>query len=81
MTPSLLAALTWISLANSVVAVSLLLFLIRRSEASRVSSLFFLIPPVAALFGWMLLGETLSLAACVGMVVAAAGVRPVSKTG
>ena len=78
-TADFVAALTWIALANSLVAISLLLFLIRRSEASRVSSLFFLVPPVAALFGWLLLGETLSPASWIGMAVAAAGVRLVSK--
>jgi drug/metabolite transporter (DMT)-like permease len=72
-------ALGWLVLANSVIAVSLLLFMVRRSEASRVSALFFLIPPVAALIGWMLLGETLTPLACLGMVLAAAGVALVSR--
>ena len=78
-TPDLVLALGWLVLANSVIAVSLLLFMVRRSEASRVSALFFLIPPVAALIGWVLLGETLTPLACVGMVLAAAGVALVTR--
>jgi drug/metabolite transporter (DMT)-like permease len=78
-TPGFIAALVYLVIANSVLAVSLLLFMIRRSEASRVSSLFFLIPPVAALVGWVVLGETLSATACVGMTVAAAGVWLVTR--
>lgn len=77
--PELVVALVWIALANSLVAISLLLFMIRRSEASRVSSLFFLVPPMAALFGWILLGESLSPLSWLGMAVAAAGVRLVSR--
>jgi drug/metabolite transporter (DMT)-like permease len=78
-TPGFIMALAYLVIANSVFAVSLLLFMIRRSEASRVSSLFFLIPPVAALVGWFVLGETLSSMACVGMAVAAAGVWLVTR--
>ena len=59
---------------------SLLLFMISRGQVSRVSSLFFLIPPMAALSGWLLLGETLSLTAWIGMAVAAAGVALVSRS-
>ena len=41
------------------VAIALLLMMIRRSEASRVSALVFLVPPLAALIAWAVLGESL----------------------
>lgn len=76
---ALAVALAWLVGANSLVAVSLLLFMIARSEASRVSSLFFLVPPVAALFGWLLLGERMSLGSGMGVVAAIAGVFLVGR--
>ncbi|QEX15882.1 peptide ABC transporter ATP-binding protein [Hypericibacter terrae] len=79
-TPDFILSLGWIVGANSILAISLLLFMINRSEASRISALFFLVPPTAALFGWLLLGETLPLAAGVGMAVAVAGVWLVSRS-
>jgi drug/metabolite transporter (DMT)-like permease len=79
-TPDFILSLGWIVAANSILAISLLLFMINRSEASRISALFFLVPPTAALFGWLLLGETLPLAAGVGMAVAVAGVWLVSRS-
>lgn len=79
-TPDFILSLGWIVAANSVLAISLLLFMINRSEASRISALFFLVPPMAALFGWLLLGETLTLTACAGMAIAVAGVWLVSRS-
>lgn len=73
-TPGLLVSLTYLVLGNSLLAISLLLAMVRRGEASRVSSLFFLVPPATALIAFGVLGETLSAVALVGMIVAAAGV-------
>lgn len=78
-TGEFLAALIWLVVANSLIAVALLLFMIRRGEASRVSALLFLVPPIAALYGWALLGETLTPLALLGMAGAALGVALVSK--
>lgn len=72
-------ALAYLVVANSLISISLLIFMLRRGQASRVSSLFFLIPPTAALSGWLLLGETLSPLAWCGMAVAAIGVALVSR--
>jgi drug/metabolite transporter (DMT)-like permease len=74
-TPELVLSLGWLIVANSIVAVSLLIFMIKRSEAARVSALFFLVPPIAALFGWLLLDEVLGLQACLGIALALVGVR------
>jgi len=67
-------ALGWLVLVLSVGAVSLLNWLIRQSSAVNVASLFYLVPPTTALFAWLMFGETLSLVALSGMVVAVVGV-------
>jgi drug/metabolite transporter (DMT)-like permease len=46
----------------------------RRGEASRVSALFFLVPPLAGAIAWAVLGESLPAPAWAGMVLAAIGV-------
>ncbi|MCO6185365.1 DMT family transporter [Rhizobium sp. L1K21] len=75
----LIAALSWLVVANSIVAISLLLFMIRRSDASRVSALFFLVPPVSAVYGWALLGEVLTAGSLAGMGLTVFGVWLVSR--
>jgi len=68
------AAMFYLVVGNSVVAVGLLLAMIRAGEVSKVSALFFLVPPGAALIAWLLLGEIMPPLAWLGMVVAGAGV-------
>lgn len=76
----LLISLTYLVIGNSIVAVSLLLYLIRAGEVSRVSALLFLVPPAASLIAWAVLGEEMPLLAWAGMAVAGAGVLMVSRT-
>ncbi len=71
-------ALAWLTLVLSLGAVMLLYWLIRRGEAARVSSLFFLVPPVTALVAWPLFGETFGPLALAGMVITALGVALVN---
>jgi drug/metabolite transporter (DMT)-like permease len=73
-TSDLAISLTYLVLANSLVSITLLLMMMRRGEASRVSALFFLVPPLAAAIAWAVLGEDLPGLAWVGMVLAAVGV-------
>jgi drug/metabolite transporter (DMT)-like permease len=73
-TSDLAISLTYLVLANSLVSITLLLMMMRRGEASRVSALFFLVPPLAAAIAWAVLGEELPGLAWVGMVLAAVGV-------
>jgi drug/metabolite transporter (DMT)-like permease len=73
-TSPMIAALMYLAIGNSMVAVTLLLAMIRRGEASRVSALFFLIPPTAAMIAWLLIGESMPPIAWSGMALAAAGV-------
>jgi drug/metabolite transporter (DMT)-like permease len=48
--------------------------MIRRGDAARVSALFFLVPPLAALIALAILGEAMPPLGWVGMAVAAGGV-------
>lgn len=68
------AALAYLVIGNSVIAVGLLLAMIRAGDVARVSALFFLVPPLAALLAWALLGEVMPVAAWFGIGVAAMGV-------
>jgi len=77
-TTGLVLSLGYLVFGNSIVAISLLLAMIRIGEASRVSSLFFLVPPVTALLAWGVLGETLPAAGWAGLAVSAVGVAIVT---
>jgi drug/metabolite transporter (DMT)-like permease len=67
-------AMVWLVLVLSVGAISLLNVLIRRGEASRVASLFYLVPPVTSLLAFFFFGERLSISALLGMGIAVTGV-------
>jgi drug/metabolite transporter (DMT)-like permease len=67
-------ALGWLIFVLSLGAISLLHLLIRRGAATRVSALFYLVPPTTALLAFLIFGEKLGLAAGAGMAIAAAGV-------
>jgi uncharacterized membrane protein len=66
--------MAYLVLANSLLAMSLLLAMIRAGEVARVSSLFYLVPALAALCAWPLLGEVMPPAAWAGMALAGLGV-------
>lgn len=66
--------MAWLVLGLSVVAVLLLMYLIRKGEASRVASLFYLVPPTVALETYFLFDETLNAAGLLGMGMVAFGV-------
>ncbi|MCI0430777.1 MAG: DMT family transporter [Rhodospirillales bacterium] len=78
-TADLLVAMAWLVIVLSVGAVALLTWLIRRGAAARIASLFYLVPPVAALASWLWFGEQLGPAALVGMAVTAIGVALVNR--
>ncbi len=77
-TPQFLFAVGWLVFVLSFGAVWLLYFLIRRSAATRVVSLFYLTPPVTALMAWALFGERLAPLALAGMAICVAGVAMVN---
>jgi drug/metabolite transporter (DMT)-like permease len=82
----LAASTAYLVLANSLLALGLLLAMVRRGEATRVSALFFLVPPIAAAVAWLVVDEAMPPAAWTGFGVAAVGVaianraRPLSPT-
>ena len=75
-----LFALGWLVLVLSLGAISLLNLLIRSGSAVNVASLFYLTPPTTALVAFAVFGETLTLTAVVGMLVAVGGVYLVART-
>ena len=72
-------ALAWSVLALSIGGVFLMHLLIRRGSATRVASLFYLVPPVTALQAWLLFDEPFGPHAAVGMTLAALGVALVVR--
>ena len=73
-------ALAWSVLVLSLAAVLLMMLLISRHSAARVSSLFFLTPALSALEAAVLFSERLSGLAIVALVVALAGVWLTMRT-
>lgn len=73
-TPELAGALAYLVIGNSLIATSVLLAMVRHGEVAGVSALMFLVPPVAALLAWVLLGEVMPPLAWAGMAIAGLGV-------
>ena len=78
-TGTFIFSMAWLVLMLSTGAFTLLLWLIRKGVASKVASLFYLTPPMAALGGYLVFGETLALPALAGMGLAALGVALVNR--
>lgn len=72
--------LAWTVLVNSVGGFALLFLLIRRDAATGVAALFFLMPPVTAVFGHLLLNEHLTLLKIGGFLLATVGVWLATRT-
>lgn len=71
---SFAAALAYLVIGNSLIAVGLLLAMIRAGQVSKVSALLFLVPPLAALMAWLVLDEVMPPIAWLGLIMAGAGV-------
>jgi len=71
---ALLGSLGWMITANSLTAFALFFVLLRRGAVNQVATLFFLMPPVAALIDFLVLGDALSPLKVAGLAIAAAGV-------
>lgn len=67
-------ALFYLVVCNSILAISLLMMMIRKGEATRVSALFFLVPPMSAFLAMLFIGEPMANTAWTGMLVAVLGV-------
>jgi drug/metabolite transporter (DMT)-like permease len=73
-------ALGWSVVVLSLGAISLLMLLIRRGSVSRVSSLIFLVPAVAAAMAYLLFDETLTAVQIAGMALCGAAVFLVTRS-
>jgi len=78
-TTEFIGAWLWSVLGLSIGAIFLLFALIRRSDATQVSSLMYLTPPTTAVMAWLMFGEALSAAGVAGMALAVLGVVFVVK--
>ena len=78
-TPRFIGALLWSILALSIGAIFLLFALIRRSDATQVTSLLYLTPPTTAVMAWLMFGEAFNWLGIAGMVLAVVGVIFVVK--
>lgn len=72
-------AMAWAVVVTSIIAILLLLWMLTRGSAARVSSLLYLVPPAAAIQAWVLFGEKLNPQAIVGIIATALGVALVQK--
>jgi drug/metabolite transporter (DMT)-like permease len=72
-------ALVWLVVVLSIGSIGLLYWLIRRSAATSVASLFYLVPAVTAVMAYVLFGERLDPVAISGMVACAAAVFLVNR--
>ena len=72
-------ALAWSVLGLTLAAGSLLVLMIQRGAATRVTSLMYLVPPCAALQAWLLFDEALTPLVLAGMALTATGVAMVLR--
>lgn len=80
-TGELIFALLWLVLVLSIGAIGLLLVMIRAGEVARVSSLFYLVPAVTAVFAYFLFGEELTPIQLFGIAVVTIGVALATMRG
>jgi len=72
-------AMAWAVLVTSIAAVLLLLWLLNRGSAAKVSSLLYLVPPMAVLQAFILFHEKVSREELLGIALTAAGVALVIR--
>ena len=73
-TGSFILAMGWQILAISFGAFSILMYLINVGSASQTATLFFLVPPVSAVMGWLFVNENLTAIDVIGLLIATVGV-------
>jgi drug/metabolite transporter (DMT)-like permease len=78
--PTFIFALAWLVIVLSGVSIALLTWMISRGAASKVASLFYLTPPIAAIGSYLWFDETLSRLALAGMVVIVFGLYLLNRS-
>jgi len=78
-TGELVFAMAWLVLVLSIGAISLLTLLIRRGAATKVASLFYLVPPFTAVIAYLMFDERLGPLGIAGFALAVLGVALVVR--
>jgi len=78
-TAEFVLSVAWIAVVLSIGSIGLLYWLIRRSAATSVASLFYLVPAVTSAMAYVLFGEKLDGIALAGMAACAAAVFVVNR--
>lgn len=78
--PRFIASLVWLTIVNSVISTLMLYWLIRRGAASRVTSLFYLVPVATSIMGYYLVDEAFGRYFLVGAAVTICGVMLALRT-
>jgi drug/metabolite transporter (DMT)-like permease len=78
--PTFIFALAWLVIVLSGVSIALLTWMISRGAASKVASLFYLTPPIAAIGSYLWFDETLSPLALAGMAVIVFGLYLLNRS-
>lgn len=79
--PELAASILWLAIAVSLGAYALMWQLLSMASATRISSLFFVGPPVTMLFAWAAFGDAVIMTDLVGFLVAVGGIALVTVRG
>lgn len=77
--PELVLSLAYLVIANSLVSIGLYIALLQRGDATRISALLYLVPPLAMIAAWLLLGEPVTALTLAGFALSAAGVHLVNR--
>lgn len=77
-TPLIWACMAWAGVLSSVVATSLVFWLVQRREAGRVTPYFLATPVVSILIGWLVVGDVLTAQILTGAALTMGGVAVVA---
>ena len=77
--PELVISVAYLVIGNSIISISLFIALLQRGDATRISALLYLVPPLAMAVAWAVLGETVTALAFAGFILSAAGVHIVNR--
>lgn len=77
--PELIVALAYLTFANSIISIGLFIMLLQRGDATRLSTLMYLVPPLAMALAWLILGEPMPPLALVGLALSVGGVQIVAR--
>jgi drug/metabolite transporter (DMT)-like permease len=75
----MIGAMLWGILAISIGAMSLWFILLRRGDATKVSSMMYLVPPTTAVMAWVLFDEPLTPAVLMGIFITMLGVLIINQ--